>query len=119
MLAGALMLAIPAWFGSLGKYGILISMAVHVTGLGLVMPTAVAAAMNSVPKLVGTASAMVGFMQMAVGALATFLVSLVQPLLPTASFPVLMVLFTTLGFATFLWSRQTAGVQGQEQVHVP
>jgi DHA1 family bicyclomycin/chloramphenicol resistance-like MFS transporter len=101
MLLGALLLAVPAMIGAFGKYQVAVAMVVHVSGLGLVMPTAIAAALSAVREQIGTASAVLGFLQMTCAALATFAVSLAQPLYPVAAFPVVMIVFTAASLLVF------------------
>jgi len=101
MLLGALLLAVPAMIGTFGKYQIAAAMVVHVSGLGLVMPTAVAAALSAIRDQIGSASAVLGFLQIASAAAATFAVSLAQPHYPIAAFPVVMIVFTAGSLAVF------------------
>ncbi len=73
LLAAALMLALPAHLLSF-----FLPMAVVATGNGMTQPSSIAAALSARPQLAGTASALVGAMQMGFGALMTFVVGLLE-----------------------------------------
>ena len=105
MLAGAIVMLLPVAAGLVHEWHIAIAMVIHVTGLGLLMPTAVAAAMSAVRRLAGTASAFLGFLQMTAGAAATVMVSVLQPSWPVLAFPAVMALFTGLAGLTLLLGR--------------
>jgi MFS transporter, DHA1 family, multidrug resistance protein len=106
MLLGALLLAVPAMIGAFGKYQVAAAMVVHISGLGLVMPTAVAAALSTIRDQIGSASAVLGFLQIASAAAGAFAVSLAQPHYPIAAFPVVMMVFTAGSLAAFAWMQR-------------
>jgi len=73
--SGAAMLA-SALSGFGGIAGIVAPMVVYVMGMGMVMPNAIAAAMEPVPHMAGFASSIIGCLQTASGSLAGFLLGL-------------------------------------------
>ncbi len=101
-LLGLIAMGVAVW-GMLGllavglvhKFVIAGAMVVYVSGLGVFMPTAIAAALSMFADRIGIASAVRGFLQMAMGALATGLTSLLQPLTPMLAFPLIMAAATT------------------------
>lgn len=105
MLAGVVVMLLPVAAGLVHEWHISVAMVIHVAGLGLLMPTAVAAALSAVQRLAGTASAFLGFLQMAIGAAATLLVSVLQPTWPVLAFPAVMALCTGLAGLTLLLGR--------------
>jgi MFS transporter, DHA1 family, multidrug resistance protein len=80
--AGTLM---AAWCISAGlsTWALFVPMAVSSIGNGLSQPGAMAAALSVYPRVAGTASGFVGFMQMAASALGTFVVALLPHEGPT------------------------------------
>lgn len=74
-IGGALLLAV-VWSGSLGLAGILPALFIVVASLGFVLPNTVALALAGHARVAGTASAVLGLMQYAVGAFAAPLVGL-------------------------------------------
>ncbi|WP_237214724.1 multidrug effflux MFS transporter [Falsiroseomonas oryziterrae] len=58
--------------------GFFVPMALVAVGNGILQPSAIAGALSARPQLAGTASALLGAMQMAFGALMTFVVGLVE-----------------------------------------
>jgi len=73
--SGAAMLT-SALSGLGGIAGIVGPMVVYVMGMGMVMPNAIAAAMEPVPHMAGFASSIIGCLQTASGSLAGFLLGL-------------------------------------------
>jgi DHA1 family bicyclomycin/chloramphenicol resistance-like MFS transporter len=84
------------------KHVVNIAMVVHVTGLGIFMPTAMAAAMARFPERAGTAAATLGFLQMTGGALGTVAVSGLQPAWPVLGFPAVMAGGAILALAAYV-----------------
>ncbi|MGI8644492.1 MAG: Bcr/CflA family multidrug efflux MFS transporter [Thermomicrobiales bacterium] len=74
-IGGALLLAV-VWSGSLGLAGILPALFIVVASLGFVLPNTAALALAGHARVAGTASAVLGLMQYAVGAFAAPLVGL-------------------------------------------
>jgi len=56
----------------LGPMGLVVPMVVYFVGIGLSGPSATAIAMDPVPRIAGTASAMIGFLQMLSGAVSGY-----------------------------------------------
>lgn len=65
-LSGTAMVALSA--GAAGAWGVLLPMFVCMLGTGLVIPNAIAAALAPYPGMAGAASALMGFVQMALAA---------------------------------------------------
>ena len=74
LLGGAILLAF-ALAGVLSVASLILPMFVYSLGLGLSMPNAMSGALSQQPHIAGTASALMGFLQMAVGALGSALVA--------------------------------------------
>ncbi|MDX9860354.1 MAG: multidrug effflux MFS transporter [Rhodospirillales bacterium] len=70
-LAGGIGMAASGALGYFAVAPILASIAVFLFGMGIVMPNAMAGAMGPFPRMAGAASALLGFAQMGVGALAS------------------------------------------------
>jgi DHA1 family bicyclomycin/chloramphenicol resistance-like MFS transporter len=83
------------------KHVVNAAMVVHVTGLGILMPTAMAAALARFPERAGTAAATIGCLQMAGGALGTVAVSRLQETLPVLAFPSVMAAATLAALAVY------------------
>jgi MFS transporter, DHA1 family, multidrug resistance protein len=73
LAAGSLAVAAGVRVPALGVAGFIAPMIVFFVGLGLVGPSAVAIAMDPVPAIAGTASSVIGFLQMSAGALSGYL----------------------------------------------
>lgn len=87
---------------------IIATMVLYATGVGLVMPTTAAGTLAQHPRIAGTASAAIGFAQMSVGALATWLLGLLDPRSP----PVLAALMSAaaiLSVASYALTRARGG----------
>jgi DHA1 family bicyclomycin/chloramphenicol resistance-like MFS transporter len=63
------------WFGELSVWMLFVPMAFTSIGDGLSQPAAMASALSTYPRLAGTASGLVGFLQMAVAACGTIIVA--------------------------------------------
>lgn len=101
MLAGALVIAVPPALGLVHEHLVTAGMVLHVTGLGIVMPAAMAAALEPFRERAGTAAAAIGFFQMAAGAAGAAAVSLLQPAHPVLAFPLVMAVATALAGIAF------------------
>lgn len=99
-VAVAFMVGLPL-LGLLHKHAMTASMVLFVTGFGIFMPTAVAAAIRDFPQKAGTAAAMMGCLQMAGGAVAALVVSAIQAQFPVLSFPLVMFFCTAAAFVLF------------------
>ncbi len=73
LAAGAVLAGLP-WAGVTGVASIIAPMFVYLVGVGIVMPNAMAGAIGPFPRMAGAASALLGFLQMGMAALAGFLV---------------------------------------------
>ncbi|WP_299368578.1 multidrug effflux MFS transporter [uncultured Tateyamaria sp.] len=100
MLAGAVLLFLPPAFGLLNKFLINGAMVVHVTGLGILLPASIAAALQRFPKKAGAAAALQGFLQMSGGALGAASAAALMSALAELSFPTVMLLAATLAWLT-------------------
>ncbi len=109
--AGALILGMPL-AGFLHKHILTACMVLFVTGFGIFMPTAVAAAIRDFPQKAGTAAAMIGFLQMVGGALAAMVVSLMQSQFPVLSFPIVMCVCTGSAFLLFAVTTRFQKING-------
>jgi len=65
-LAGGGVMAVIAATGHVGVVGVIAPMMVFAIGLGIVLPNGIAGALAPFPKIAGTASALLGFVQMVV-----------------------------------------------------
>jgi DHA1 family bicyclomycin/chloramphenicol resistance-like MFS transporter len=87
-----LMVALTALFGA-GQWSLFLPMALAAAGNGVGNPNGVAAAISVDPRAAGTASGLLGALQMGVGAIATVMVGAVQG---SSALPMTLIL---LGFA--------------------
>lgn len=102
MLIGALLCLLTAaimWLGAsaypASVWALMLPMALYAIGMGLVLPHAMAMALAPFPHIAGTASALLGFIQMGLSAVAT---ALVGALLRDSPQPMLIAMFAfTLG----------------------
>ncbi len=99
-LGAAAMLAAPL-LDHLHRLTIGATMIVFVTGLGLLVPATTAAAMAPFKARAGTASALLGALQMATAGLGIGAVAALQPALPVLAFPIVMVLGAALALAAY------------------
>jgi MFS transporter, DHA1 family, multidrug resistance protein len=74
-VAASLVLLLCAWLRLGGPWGIILPFAVVIFALAVIMPNATAAAMEPLPHMAGTAAAILGATQMAVGSLAGYIVN--------------------------------------------
>jgi DHA1 family bicyclomycin/chloramphenicol resistance-like MFS transporter len=97
LLGTLLMLALPLT-GNLSIWGMVVTMFVFVGGLGIVMPLTSAASLQEFPHCAGTASALLGCVQMTGAAIGSATVGLMQTF-GDASLASTMVLFSLLAVA--------------------
>jgi DHA1 family bicyclomycin/chloramphenicol resistance-like MFS transporter len=76
--AASVGMALWWWFGTIDVWMLFVPMAVVSIGDGLSQPSALAAGLSIRPRLAGTASGLMGFMQMTVAALGTFVVGILS-----------------------------------------
>jgi DHA1 family bicyclomycin/chloramphenicol resistance-like MFS transporter len=108
---GAVVLA--AWFIALGasSWALFLPVALAEIGDGLTQPSVMAAALSVHPRIAGTASGLMGFLQMTTAAIGSFLVALLpqtSALGPIAVFAGFVAL--ALGFALLALRRQPHAV---------
>lgn len=113
MLVGAVLVLVPPLFGFADKLLLSGAMVVHVAGLGLFLPTAVAGALQRFPDRAGTGAAAQGFLQVGIGALGAVGVSLLQPSLPLLAFPLVMIGATAIGLLV-----QATGPPGERPTRI-
>jgi len=77
-VGGSLLVAVMVLLLPPHLLGFFIPMGLVATGNGILQPTAFAGALSAKPQLAGTASALVGAMQMMAGAALTFLVGIIE-----------------------------------------
>jgi len=111
-LALAAALAMALWYGvdGLGIWVLFLPIAVSSIGDGLSQPAALAAGLSIHPRLAGTASGLMGFLQMAVAAIGTFVVGLLP--FPIAVSMIVVVggfIALALGFGIFAARRPRGG----------
>ena len=96
MLIGSGSMLALALAGRTGMAQVLGTLIVFLFGMGVVNPLTTVAALRPFPERAGAASALIGFFQMAGGALGTVALSLL-PLPILTALPVVMVLSAALG----------------------
>ena len=74
-LAAALGMGVWWWFGGLSVWMLFVPITFTAIGDGLSQPAALASGLSTYPRLAGTASGLMGFMQMAVAAIGTIAVA--------------------------------------------
>jgi len=87
--------------GELSLVRVIAPMVLFVFGFGLLMPSCTAAALHPFPRIAGSASAMMGFLQMGIGAGSSLVISLVYDGAAT-SLAVVMAIMAVLAGAGFL-----------------
>ena len=98
LLAAVLMLSLA---GELSLPRLIGPMMLYVFGFGLLIPAATAAAMQPFPHIAGSASALIGFLQMGMGATGSLIISWVYDG-AAGSLGYLMILMALLGIVGFL-----------------
>jgi MFS transporter, DHA1 family, multidrug resistance protein len=114
MAIGALALLIPALTVGPAVWPINGAMIVFVTGLGVVVPTASAQALDAQGEHAGSAAALLGVSQMAMGAVAAATVAAIEPSAPLISFQAVMALsVVAIGIVIGVraWGQRTAQQQ--------
>jgi MFS transporter, DHA1 family, multidrug resistance protein len=99
-LLGGAVLLFPAMVGWLSVWQINAGMVIFVSGLGLLMPVSMAAAMSEQGQRAGQAAALIGFTQMLLGALGAMLGSLLMDSFPNIGMQLIMLTFV---FANACW----------------
>ncbi|HEV2336707.1 MAG TPA: hypothetical protein VGS13_14485 [Stellaceae bacterium] len=109
-LAAAVALVVAYDFTGFGVWGLFLPVALCEIGDGLSQPAVMAAGLGIQPRLAGTASGLMGFLQMAVAALGTFVVALLP--YPIAVSMIAVVggfIVLALGFGIFALHRPKSG----------
>jgi MFS transporter, DHA1 family, multidrug resistance protein len=101
LVAGAAAMLAAPLLGQLHRLTIGATMIVFVTGLGLLVPATGAAALAPFKARAGTASALLGAVQMAAAGLGIASVAALQPALPVLAFPIAMALGAALALAAY------------------
>ena len=76
LVCGGLSMAILSWLGVFSVMAIVGPMFLYAFGNGIIMPTAMSLAISPFPKMAGSAAALIGCCQTALGALCGYIVSL-------------------------------------------
>jgi len=98
--AGGVLMAVSVALGLTSAVSLVVPMAIFLAGLGMVLPQSIAGAMTPFPERAGTASALLGFVQQSLSALAG---ALVGALLGKTAWP-LAGMVAAMGCATLaLW----------------
>lgn len=101
MLIGASAMLIASLLKFAGMVQVLVTLMIFLYGMGIVSPLSTVVAMRPFPEKAGAASALIGFCQMAGGALGTILLSLLPfPLLP--ALPMVMAGGAIIGLSAVL-----------------
>ena len=101
-VAGAALLLI-AWSGWGGAFPLVAPMVLYCYAQGLVMPNAVAAAMEPVPHMAGLAASLLGFTQMVAASLSGYVVNLLYNATPLPMAAVIAVM-AACAIAAYLWA---------------
>jgi DHA1 family bicyclomycin/chloramphenicol resistance-like MFS transporter len=101
MLVGACAMFAVSYAGNAGMFQVLGTLLFFLFGMGVVNPLATVFALRPYPEMAGAASALIGFLQMAGGALGTIVLGLLPyPLLP--ALPIVMAGGAIIGLASVL-----------------
>ncbi len=107
MLTGACAMLAISYAGDPGMFSVLGTLLFFLFGMGVVNPLATVFALRPFPEMAGAASALIGFFQMAGGAIGTVLMGLMPfPVLP--SLPAVMAGSATLGLLALLTGRKAS-----------
>jgi DHA1 family bicyclomycin/chloramphenicol resistance-like MFS transporter len=109
LAAGGLAMVVTTYLVPTSAFGLVVPMALYMVGLGMMMPQALAGALQPFPHHAGTASSLAGFMQQCTAALAG---AVVGHLLGVTAWPMVIVIAAS-GCVTLIawwWSR---GVRAQ------
>jgi MFS transporter, DHA1 family, multidrug resistance protein len=115
LVFGAAAMTLLPMLGIVHKHAYNATMVLHVTGLGIFMPVAIAEAMRPFRERAGTAAAALGFLQMAAGAGATVAVAGFAERAPELSFPVAMLALDLAALAAFALSKMPASSGGRDR----
>jgi MFS transporter, DHA1 family, multidrug resistance protein len=112
---GATLLLIFSFQPVMEPWAVFIPMFITSLGNGILLPNAVAAAVSVDPKAAGTASGAVGFLQMGVGAIFSYIAGQITL---TSYLPMALIMFgmATLGWLSLAWVRR---ISAQEPANHP
>ncbi|MDF1720307.1 MAG: multidrug effflux MFS transporter [Minwuia sp.] len=102
LIAGPVISVVLPLLDIVHKHGFNLAVIIFVTGLGIFLPTAMATALQAFPERAGSASAMLGFLQMAGAAAGSALVGLYQEQEPVLTYPLVMLAATLMAAAVFM-----------------
>lgn len=100
-VAGGMAMIADVAVGDHSAFGLVVPMAIYLAGLGIVLPQAMAAAMQSYPDRAGAASSLIGFLQQAAAALCGVAVG---HLLHQTPWPMVLGIAITAVIALALWA---------------
>lgn len=107
-LTGIAILLVPAATGYLSIWQINVGMVVFVSGLGVLMPVSMAAALSSQSQHAGQAAALIGFTQMLFGAAGTVLGSTLMDQWPNIGMQLSMGVFAIINFGWVFSKHQSS-----------
>ncbi|MBV9826516.1 MAG: multidrug effflux MFS transporter [Alphaproteobacteria bacterium] len=110
LLAFAALIGMALWYGlaGLGAWGLFLPIALGAIGDGLSQPAAMASGLSVHPEFAGTASGVMGFLQMTTAAIGTLVVALLPYDFATSMVTVVTVFVgLALGFGIFALHRQS------------
>jgi DHA1 family bicyclomycin/chloramphenicol resistance-like MFS transporter len=102
-VSGLLMLA-PAMLGHVSALSVIGPTMLLLAGMGVMMPSAMAGALQGFPRMAGAASALLGFLQMGFAGLGSAAVGALQGLTPIAM-PIVFAVSAGLCLVVFLAAR--------------
>lgn len=104
LLACAFGLAMPL-MGFVHKIWFVAAIVGFVTCMGIALPLSMSSALQIFPERAGTASATLGFLQMAGAGVGSALVAVYQEDHPILAYPTIMVVSSVMALAVYLWLR--------------
>ena len=111
MLAGIIASTLGGWAMAISWLidanhwmAIILPMTVVMFGMGILRPNSIAGAISPFRDMAGSASALIGFLQMSAGAMAGLII-LVVPYPPSQLMPILVAFYPSLGLLAFLLMR--------------
>ncbi len=112
-LLASLIMLIPLALGWISVWPLNCGIILFVAGLGLISPLAFATAMNAQSSFAGQASALVGFMQMAFGAIGAILANALSDISPLLGMQLAMLLLAALNLALVASLKPDVGAEGE------
>lgn len=118
-LLACLIMLLPVAFGWLSVWPLNTGIVLFVAGLGLISPLAFATAMNAQSSFAGQASGLVGFMQMAFGAVGAILANWFSDFSPLLGMQSAMLLLAALNLALVASLKSDVGMDGARRAAAP